>query len=159
MKAMDLMADGLNCSLGMLLNAIADMSDAELMTRPVPGANHPLWQIGHLLVAENGMLGRMGGTPVELPAGLAERFAPSKAGSDNPADFVDRATLIELVTKVRSATADFARTCTADMLEKPTHLPFAPNVLEMLVLTSAHMAMHVGQIQVLRRKLGKPVLF
>jgi hypothetical protein len=30
---------------------------------------------------------------------------------------------------------------------------------DILMLHPAHLAMHVGQIQVIRRKLGKPVLF
>ena len=33
------------------------------------------------------------------------------------------------------------------------------NVADIVVLLATHSAMHIGQIQVIRRKLGKPVLF
>jgi len=34
-----------------------------------------------------------------------------------------------------------------------------PTVAHMALLQIGHIAMHVGQFQVIRRKLGKPVLF
>ena len=33
---------------------IGDLDDANLFVRPVEGANHIAWQLGHLIVAENG---------------------------------------------------------------------------------------------------------
>src|SRR6516164_9063686 len=31
---------------------LADLSDADLLVRPVPGANHIAWQFGHVLCSE-----------------------------------------------------------------------------------------------------------
>ena len=53
---------------------LADLSDADLMQRPVAGANHANWQIGHLIVAETGMCTKAGATMAELPAGFADRY-------------------------------------------------------------------------------------
>jgi hypothetical protein len=36
---------------------------------------------------------------------------------------------------------------------------FAPTVGAMLLLNANHVLMHAGQFSVVRRKLGKPVLF
>ena len=47
-------------------------------------------------------------------------------------------------------------------LDRPTQgrmATFAPRLGDLLVLVSNHTLMHGGQISVLRRKLGKPVLF
>jgi hypothetical protein len=47
-------------------------------------------------------------------------------------------------------------------LEKPTEgkmAKFAPKIVNMLLLMSNHTTMHAAQFTVVRRKLGKPVLF
>jgi hypothetical protein len=47
-------------------------------------------------------------------------------------------------------------------LDKPTQgnmAQFAPTLGALLLLQSNHTLMHAGQFTVLRRKLGKPVLF
>ena len=36
---------------------------------------------------------------------------------------------------------------------------YAPKISDVVLLQLSHLGMHMGQIQVLRRKLGKPVLF
>ena len=47
-------------------------------------------------------------------------------------------------------------------LEKATPgdmAPFAPRIVDLLILLANHTLMHAGQFTVVRRKLGKPVLF
>ena len=39
--------------LGMLLD---DLSDADLLVRPAPNANHIAWQLGHLIATESRLL-------------------------------------------------------------------------------------------------------
>jgi hypothetical protein len=36
---------------------------------------------------------------------------------------------------------------------------FAPTTGHLALMTASHIMMHVGQLQVIRRKLGKPLLF
>ena len=36
---------------------VSDLSDADLLVRPVSGANHIAWQLGHLVSAEGYLLG------------------------------------------------------------------------------------------------------
>ena len=53
---------------------------------------------------------------------------------------------------------DFSATIA--QLTTPSPMPnFFPTVADVVGLGSMHIGMHVGQIQVLRRKLGKPILF
>ena len=70
--------------------------------------------------------------------------------------------LLSLLAKTRGATVAFAKSRTAEQLgaagpEK--FKDFAPTVATMIDMQSGHIQMHVGQLQVLRRKLGKPILF
>ena len=153
-------AAGLKQNLEMFKMHLADLSDADLMVRPVPGANHANWQVGHLIVAETGMLTKSGAKMPELPAGFAERYKKETSTSDDASKFATKADLIAQLEKVRAATIAFAKTVTTAQLDAPSPFPqMAPTVADLLFLCSGHALMHVGQIQVLRRKLNKPILF
>src|SRR6516164_195866 len=43
----------LRSSKAFMERLLADLSDADLLVRPVPGANHIAWQLGHLIAAES----------------------------------------------------------------------------------------------------------
>jgi hypothetical protein len=147
-------------NLGMYL---ADLSDADLLVRPVPGANHIAWQLGHLITAEIALLSQLPGAAYpELPAGFKEQHDKATAGVDPPKGFGTKAQYLGLFNKVREATlANLAKISDAD-LDKPTTgrmAHFAPTLGALLILQSNHVLMHAGQFTVLRRKLGKPVVF
>jgi hypothetical protein len=75
MTQSELIADQIQRSFGMLTMTLADFSDAEILMRPVPGANNVAWQLGHLVAAETMMLSAMKpGAAPELPAGFADKF-------------------------------------------------------------------------------------
>ena len=66
---------------------VADLADADLLVRSVPGSNHIAWQLGHLILAERRMIGAEmpnAGYP-DLPAGFAERHTKDTAAIDPPA--------------------------------------------------------------------------
>ena len=155
--------DGLKGDIGFLNMTIGDLSDAELLQRPVPKANNAIWQLGHLIVAEANMVNGAAGKPVvELPAGFADRFKKETASVDDPAALGTKADLLALFAKVREATIAWASSLTPTDSAKETPeamRQFAPTVGHLVALFPVHTAMHIGQFQVLRRKLNKPVLF
>ena len=67
--------------------------------------------------------------------------------------------LIAQFERQRAATVAWASTLTQAQLDAAGPMPFLPTVAHLLNLGAAHIWMHCGQIQVLRRKLGKPILF
>ena len=71
----DLLADSYAKNLEMVKMTLADFSDAEMLVRPVPGANHANWQLGHLVVSEVHIIGALGAKMPELPAGQDPGFA------------------------------------------------------------------------------------
>ena len=163
MTAIQLLADGCARNLEMLKMTIADFTDQELLQRPVPGANNALWQVGHLLAAELSMVNAMKpGTISPLPDGLAQRFGKETATTDNLAALASKAQLLEHFEKARRQTVAWIATLTDADLSQPAPAslrPIFPTVGHVVLLILQHVAMHIGQIQVLRRKLGKPVLF
>ncbi len=160
MTANEYLASSLGFSLGMLKMHLADMTDAELMQRPVPAANHANWQIGHLIAAEHQMMSSIAAKMPELPAGFAAAYGKETHTSDDASKFAKKDELVALFEKVRGATIAFVGTLSDAQLRAPSPMPqFFPTVADFVGLGGQHIAMHVGQIQVLRRKLGKPVLF
>lgn len=163
MKMTDLSADLYQRSLDMLKMTLADFSDADMLVRPTPGANHTAWQLGHLISAETRIINACApGAMPELPAGFADQFGKTAAASDDASAFPKKSDLIAQMEKTRAAAIKWAKSLSESDLDRPTEGPlknFVPTVQHVLALIPNHTAMHIGQFQVIRRKLGKPVLF
>ncbi len=162
MKAQDAICTALKGTQHLLGMYLQDLSDADLLVRPAPGANHIAWQIGHLITAERGMVTEnMPGVKYpELPAGFAERHTKEAAARDT--GFGTKAEYLDLFNKVRQTTIDAVAKLSEADLDKPTVgrvAQMAPTLGRLLLLNADHTSMHSGQFTVVRRKLGKPVLF
>jgi hypothetical protein len=159
----DLLVSQLQGNLGVLQMTLAEFSDADMMVRPAPAANHATWQLGHLCRAEVNLMNMVKpGSMPELPAGFADRFDKKTATSDDLKAFETKQELLDLFGKIRQATINVAKSISASDLD--TAMPekmqrLAKNSGEMLAMQAGHVTMHIGQFQVIRRKLGKPVLF
>lgn len=144
-----------------LTTYLSDLSDADLMIRPVPAANHGAWQLGHLVSSEHEMMTKAGFSMPDLPDGFAPSYTKETSTLDDAAKFHKKDRYIELMTQQREATlaalagassADLDRATPEDMhaYAKTAGLTFN--------LIGIHVLMHAGQFVTLRRKLGKPVL-
>jgi hypothetical protein len=153
---------GLTVNLGMLTSTVADLTDAELLTRPAPGANHANWQLGHILSVENRLGKAIGVAGPDLPPDFADKYAKAASANDGAANFASKDMLVPLLEATRAATIEWLKTATPEQLAAPAPegvRRLAPTVIDLMVLFGNHFAMHIGQMQVLRRKLGKPILF
>jgi hypothetical protein len=84
---------------------LADLTDNELLERPVPAANHLAWQLGHLITSERHLVEAASpGSMPELPAGFAERYGRGKPVSDDPTDFLSKDEYLRLAKQIRGAT-------------------------------------------------------
>ena len=145
-----------------LLNYISDFSDADLLVRPTPAANHAAWQIGNVIVGDSFLLQSMIPDAYfpPLPEGFADLHGSSGASKDN--GFPGKATYIKLFTETRQAAINAVLKLTDADLDKPTpeNMKWAGETLaEVLMFLPIHTMMHAGQFSVIRRYLGKPVLF
>jgi DinB family protein len=162
MTAKDAIRIAFNSNFSVIERYLSDLSDADLLVRPVPGANHVAWQLGHLIASEIGLLASVpGGSQLELPPGFAERHGKETAGMEPPKGFLTKAEYLAIFKKVREQTfAKLDKLPDAD-LDKPNTgrmAQFAPTLGHLFLLAASHQMMHGGQIAVLRRKLGKPVV-
>jgi hypothetical protein len=162
MRTQDLLAANLQRGLNFIQMTVADLSDADLLVRPCPAANHANWQLGHLAGADVWFVTTCGGPAAELPAGWMEKFSNKAHAVDDPAKLATKAELLAALAKARAVTVEWVKGLSdADMAKaSPQQLAsFAPTIADVPLALGEHGAMHLGQIQAIRRKLGKPILF
>lgn len=162
MDTTQLVSAALNRNAELIKMTLKDFSDTDMLARPVPGANHAAWQLGHLTASEAKMVAAAAGKSPELPAGFADKFSRNTAPSDDAKAFPSKQELIETFARVRQTSVAWAKTLQAADLdrESPESIrAFAPKLGDLVTVLPEHTAMHLGQFQVIRRMLGKPVLF
>lgn len=164
MTGRDAIKNALTSTQNILNMYLGDLSDADLLVRPVAGANHIAWQLGHLIGSEVMFVAKEfpGADTPKLPDGWDKQHGKDTSAQDPPKGFSTKAQYLELFGKARQATlAVLAKSTDAD-LDKATSGPmakWAPTTGALFLLIVNHTMMHAGQFTVVRRKLGKPVLF
>ncbi len=136
-----------------------DLSPAEMLVRPVPGANHVAWQLGHVISAEYRLAEAASpGSMPKLPDGFAEKHTKDMAAKDDAAAFLSKEEYFAIARRNRDATLAALEKISDDDLAKPVIgrvPPFVKNAADCFVLIGSHWTLHAGQWAVLRRKLGR----
>ena len=142
---------------------LQDLSEADLMVRPAPGANHIKWQLGHLIQSDNGIVNSVcPGVMPPLPAGFDKQHDKAAAASDNPADFRSKEEYLKLAEGQRDAAIKALMSLSDADLDKKCPPPFDHFMKswgDMFLLLGTHWVMHGGQWAVIRRQLGRAPLF
>lgn len=162
-----MLAGSFASNLEMVKMTVADFSDADMLCRPVPRANHALWQLGHVILSETGLVSRVSpGAMPTLPDGFDRQFGHEMAACDDASKFPTKHEILDLLTTVRHATIDWVKAIRPADLDCPLPETISerlrrkcPTVGNLAMLIPTHTTMHIGQIQVIRRALGKPVLY
>jgi len=147
-----------------LLHAyLEDFTDEELLVRPVPGANHAAWQLGHLIWAEYYLISQVADQlEMTIPIGWHDKYTQETAKSDDQVFFEAKDRYLELYGAQRQATLDWFKTLPEDQLAGPGPedlQAIVGNIGELFLFQAHHELMHAAQFTCIRRKLGKPNLF
>ena len=155
------LSDSYRQSSAMLRTHLGDFSEADMLTRPVENANHAAWHVGHLTAGTAGLLNAVTPGAVPAPPAEFEERHGSKGAKLNDG-FESKEQLLKRFDQVTEQSVAWLQKLTDAEMDKPTpefmH-PFAKTVGHLALMHVPHVDMHLGQIQVIRRKLGKPVLF
>jgi DinB superfamily len=142
---------------------LGDLTDADLLVRPVPGANHIAWQLLHLIAAEHNMVEHVcPGSMPALPEGFAAKNTPGAAKLDSPGAFFPKSVYLQAYEAQRAGTLKALAGLTDADLDKPVpeeYRGFLSTVGDLFSLQGSHWIMHAGQWAVIRRKLGRKPLF
>jgi hypothetical protein len=141
---------------------VQDLTDADLMLRPVPGMNHIAWQLGHLITSTNEMLGMLQQPVPDLPAGFKESHSKEMSTCDDAAKFAKKDVYLDLSAKMKDASLAALDAIPESKLDEASPEPmreYAPTVASVLAISGNHWLMHAGQFVAVRRKLGKTPIF
>jgi len=140
---------------------VADLSDAEMMSQPVPGRvmNHAAWALAHLgvygPVVEALVLGRPFQDPIDHPFG-----GKSKPLSD-PGVYAPKAELLRVFVEGYDGAARALRSAPAERFGAPqpverwkARFPTVAHFAQHIMVK--HMATHLGQVSAWRRAGGRP---
>ena len=162
MTAKDLLRQSIEFGYRVTRSFVEDLTDAELLVRSVPTANHIAWQLGHMTASVRRLLLAIGRAAPELPEGFEAAYTKETAALDDPAKFATKAQYLALMEQMKAASlAAVDATPEAD-LDLPGPEPLRqriPTVGVLLLMLGSHWLMHAGQFVPIRRKLGKPPLF
>ena len=98
---------------------LSDLNDADLLVRPVPQANHPAWQLGHVIVSEREMMAGLGHTMPPLPADFAAAYTKETSASNDPAKFAHKQVYLDLMSTIRAGTLKALDATPEADLDKP----------------------------------------
>lgn len=147
---------------GMLRGHLADFTEADFLVRPVPTANHVAWQLSHLLKGFPAMLSAFGADGKFTVPAKAAAVTKETAKVDDAAAFPTKDELIDGNEAAIGILIEAVKGMTDADLDQPSpeyFHRFATTLGQLALMVPLHQSMHIGQIQVIRRKLGKPVLF
>lgn len=141
---------------------LKDLTTEELLVRPVPGANHIAWQLGHLISSERFFLEKIApGTIAPLPSGFDAAHTKETAASDDPQAFLTKEEYLQIRQQVRGETLRLLAEMTPEDLDRPVQkMPPVVKVHgDLFQFMAMHWLMHTGQWAITRRKIGRPPLF
>ena len=166
MEFKNYLIEQLNSNRDFLNYTLADLSDADMFVRPCPNANHAAWQLGHMISSEASVQKNIApSTAVALPVGFIDVYKMDANKLDDASKFAPfntKAQLLEWFGKIRGGTIVWVEAMSPEQLDEPTpdkYKAWAATFGELAAGQIVHAMMHIGQFSVIRRRLGKPVLF
>jgi len=143
------------------LNLIANVPDELWHTLPEGIPTHFAWQVGHLAVAQYGLMlfrqrGRAEGDLELMPGWLRKRYARGSAPTTDVTPEASKSEMLDVLAKIHRAAMEFVPTIPEESLAEPTEMPYTayPIKLGALLFCPLHESIHAGQIGLLRRAHG-----
>jgi hypothetical protein len=123
--------------------------------------SHVAWQVGHITVAQYGLLlfrqrGRAENDTELMPGPFRKRFGKGTVPSEITPQMYSPEHILQVLQDVYEESMKVLPTLTAEKLWEPEDIPYAgyPRKLGSILLAPMHEMVHAGQIGSLRRALG-----
>jgi len=140
---------------------LGDMTDQDILVCPVEGAHHAAWQLGHLLLNEHRMVEAVRpGYGGALPPDFERVHGKERALNDRDG-YLPVAEYRKLMTIQRERTLALLSDLPPTEFDRPAPdfmRGYAKYISSVFLSIASHELMHAGQIAVVRRLLGKPIV-
>ena len=140
---------------------LEDIDQNEWFRQPVAGINHVAWQIGHLAMAQYGLvLFRQRGRKLEdtelMSSAFRKKFSRGTTPNQDPDFYPMIEEIHDVFERVYRQSMEELATYPLEQLNDPVEDPYAayPTKLGCLIFCAHHEMLHAGQVGMLRRLLG-----
>ncbi len=146
-----------------MLTLLDDLNEEDWFWQPTEGITHIAWQVGHLAMAEYGLVlfRQRGRQPIdgELMSGkFRKKFAKGSEPKSDSAEYPKPEEILQVLHRVHEQALKELQTFADEDLDQPVDPPHAAfaNRYGALLFAGDHEMLHAGQIGLLRRLMGKP---
>jgi hypothetical protein len=139
---------------------VDDIPEKDITIQPGAIANHPAWQLGHLVNTTNNMQAMLGGK-LTLDDSWKKKFGRNSVPSPNRSDYPSKAELLCLLDERRAEFTRLFKAVSSDELAKdPSEFGVPPffnskGMFFTFVMTT-HESTHLGQLASWRRAMALP---
>jgi DinB superfamily len=130
-------------------------------TVPAGAPSHLAWQVGHLAVAQYGLMlfrqrGRAEGDLELMPSWLRKRFGKGTSPLTDTGEIPHRDQLLEILDRIDAQARKEVAEMPLAQFGEATDMPYAvfPTKLGALLFCPIHESIHIGQIGLIRRLMG-----
>jgi len=138
-------------------------SDSDWMYQAHPTANHPLWVIGHIGLADNMFLEKIDASKSKKPEGWDDLFWFGSEISDDRSKYPDPKEVVAYYQERRETLLEELEKIDDEFLTNPTPeegmFADAPNMAQLFFFAAFHEGLHTGQFTIASRGLGNDPLF
>jgi hypothetical protein len=143
------------------LGLLSEVPEELWQVPPAGIPSHFAWQVGHLAVAQYGLMlfrqrGRAEGDVELMPGWFRKRYSRGTSAIEDPSPHPDRKTMLGMLDRIHIAAMEFMKQAPAELLLEPTEMPYTayPIKLGAFLFCPLHESIHSGQIGLLRRAHG-----
>lgn len=160
MNTIDYIKMSFAASRSWTMGLIEDMKETPLVQPTSNGGNHPLWVLGHIVVAEAGIFdGFILGNRSRF-ADLNKLFGVGSTPTTSADDYPSMDELLDKFAEIRADLLAYVDTLSEEDLDKPSNAPenFGPKFSTIgacLLAMTLHPVFHAGQVADARRILDK----
>lgn len=139
------------------LALLADIPHDQWCLQTIPGANHAMWIAGHVALNDDFFLARLAGRETRCPEGWTALFGTGSQPLPDLSAYPAPEIVEQQLAERRRDLVSWFQTLGVEELSAsvPEELRrFAANVADVMPSLAWHEAFHVGQLSLVRKRLG-----
>lgn len=142
------------------MKAVGDMTPDQWLHQVAPGANHPMFNFGHIVSCDGAFLLAAGGPKSPVPDSYGPLFDASSAPVAEAGAYPEPAALLQVADRAREALEKHLQSLSGEQLLGPVAEPRLKDLIPCLAhlpnFITMHEGTHAGQILIARKAMGLP---
>lgn len=142
------------------MKAVGDLTPRQWLHQVAPGANHPMFNLGHLVTCDGNFLLAAGRRASPVPESYGPLFDGGSTPGADASAYPQPAELLQVAEQTRAALVEQLQSLSGEQLLAPIAEPRLANLLPSLAhlpgFISMHEGTHAGQILIARKALELP---